>query len=598
VFDLNPGDPEKVFKLPGVGGVWFPADVVPTGTMVVLTDISDQVNPLSTLLDQYSSYMDIQLIPSHTFTGQLPIVVVCPVDAPDDVLLGHNGPDGFELLAEVPFEGIEDLATICSETSGSMSRQPQGWLARWTSRAAGLLLPRPLQASMLAVGGIGGSPSEFSPFGAVSNTLQGTDGIGGGASEFSPRPQLSNPQLPPAHLDGAAGTAGDTNDPDWPVVTIKTQNGTAIAGVTVTFRIGAAQTFDPDSEAKICRAGVEKDTVQVPTGADGEATLPCLQFGTRAGFANLQATFDASTMGFTGDDLVIVNSSVPEQAASSSLNWLIETTAAAASKIVTYMPPSAPVAAASYDYGTGTEGAAVTDAPQVLVTDEYDNPVGANVGIVWDPIAGANGSLLEPGTALTNGEGIATATSWTLGAGLNTLTAMIRGLGEGSSTASFTASTPTGVSLFACSVGGSKTDIGWITFPMQNGTIREVTLYMSVTGQSSSETTYPATLEVRKGSATGTQYGAGSGGVTLPGNNGSPREITLRLSDPVTKAEFGNGTVWLKVNFPGLPATRKIQVWYNNTIIKTNQKPCADARVYAPGSTTSFKMGLGINVTN
>jgi len=41
VFDLNPGDPAKAFATPGgTGGVWFPPNSVPVGTMVVLEDIT------------------------------------------------------------------------------------------------------------------------------------------------------------------------------------------------------------------------------------------------------------------------------------------------------------------------------------------------------------------------------------------------------------------------------------------------------------------------------------------------------------------------------------------------------------------------------
>ena len=99
VFDLNPGDPAKAFATPGgTAGVWFPANVVPVGTMVVLEDITslyecpDGVfcgqSPLNTPLDKYPTYVAISLIPNFVFTPPtLPVVAVCfPSDTPFDVL--------------------------------------------------------------------------------------------------------------------------------------------------------------------------------------------------------------------------------------------------------------------------------------------------------------------------------------------------------------------------------------------------------------------------------------------------------------------------------------------------------------------------------
>lgn len=623
VFDLNPDDPPKVFTIPGVGGVWFPGNVVPVGTLVVLTDLTGEPSfpGLTTPLDQWASYIDIQLIPEHTFTEpNLPIVVVCPeAGAPTGLYLGHDAPGGFELLPPVDFSGITELTTLCGPAS-VQHPAPQGWLASWVNRAASFVLPRPLQASMMLAGGIGGSPSDFSPFGAVSTTLVGTNGLGGSTTEFSPRPEAGPPVARPLgtpsenRLDGVAGTSGNPADPDWPVVTIKTVGGDSdgqnpIQGVTVTFTIGAAETLDPDSEARLCDGDTDLTSVQVVTDANGVAALPCLRFGTKAGFANIQATFDPATIGFPGDQLLTINSSAYGES-SAALNWLVETTAGAAAYIYTYMPPG-PDTAATHAYGSGlVEGSAASPAPQVLVTDQWSNPVGG-VGIQWSPLSDANGAILVPGAAgtQTNSLGVATAESWTLGAGLNTLTARFLGAGDtpSESAATFTATTPTGISLFACTVGGNKTDIGWMSIPKPSGTVREITLYMSVTGQSSSEATYNATVEVRKNSSTGALLGAlpaPGGGITLPGNNGSPRAITLRLSDPVTPTDMaGTGqnatnTLWIGLTFTNLPGTRKIQVWYNNSITKSNQGPCYNSLVYNPGSTTLFKRGLGINVTN
>jgi hypothetical protein len=123
---------------------------------------------------------------------------------------------------------------------------------------------------------------------------------------------------------------------------------------------------------------------------------------------------------------------------------------------------------------------------------------------------------------------------------------------------------------------------------------------MSITGQSSTEATYNANVEVRANSGAGAVIGGGSGGITLPGNNGSPRAVTFRLSDPVLQTEMGGGVnnVWFNLSFTNLPGTRKIQVWYNNTITKSNQGPCYSSVVNVGTTATIAKRGLGISVTN
>ena len=369
----------------------------------------------------------------------------------------------------------------------------------------------------------------------------------------------------------------------------------------VIFSVKAAAGSSPAGNAHLCTVnGVTPTQVEVLTDLDGEATLPCFDFGTTVGYNNIKAAFDPSSLTFpgAGQVSVIVNGSNDN-----SVNFLSHTNPGPAAAVNTWLPTSAPVASATYAYGNGVEGAAVTDPPRVKVTDAFGNAVGG-VAVTWSPLSAANGALAVVGSgAQTDAGGLARIDSWTLGAGANQLTAEIAG---SVTPATFTASTPTGQALFACAVGGSKTDIGWMSIPKPStaGTIREITLFMSVTGQASTEATYNATMTVLRNSSTGALLGGGAGGVVLPGNNGSPRAITFRLSDPVTLAEIsGTGqsatnTIWFNLSFSNLPATRKIQVWYNNAITKSNQGPCYESKVYAPGSITTFKRGLGVNVTN
>lgn len=936
-FDLNPGDPAKVFTNPeGTAGVWFPQDYVPVGTNVVITTLDPNSDPLVTPFDKYPTYVQIQLVPEpaqlNTANG-LPVVVVCfpPLPAgvdPNELLLGAqhipNDPSGFELLEEV--EVPQSLAAALTCEDGLLVSQTI--VQKILRKAADLLLPRKLYASFFAVGGVGGSPEEFSEFGAVNPTISARGGAGGSPEEFlrtSPTTKPAKPAPKPAPKQASlvlpggvtanltTGQVGTQATTGLPTVTILTPGDDAdganpVPGVTVTFTLGASVQNDPDGDAHFCGA-VPPASVVVTTDANGVAALPCLDFGTIAGYMNLKATVDGSSLGYTdsgNNSLVIVEA---EGTAGNEVNWLVQATAGAAAKLTleqaasstaqagvdfaqqpklqlrdandnlvlqanvavtaeitsgagtlagdltvetdangvatftdlridgvvgardlsftsahpavaggtvtitagpaaklaivtepagaragiefttqpavevqdafgndvaangvtvtavvngagnlmgtntanttgglatftdlridgvtgsrtlsfsasgltgvssasfnvtagdgtvlaintqpsatatagtafaeqpviglrdawgnvattpnvsvtasitaggagtlmgtlsrttsggiatftdlridgvvgsrtldftsgsltpatstaivvgagtasvvqTYMPTSAPVAAASYSYGTGLPVGPVSDPPQVRVTDAFGNPV-AGVGITWSPSSASNGATLVPGTGglTTSAAGLAQASSWSLGDGFNQVIAEIAG---STTPATFTGTGPSGQILFSCSLGGSKTDVGWLTVKTPNGTVRTLNVWMSVTGQSSSVATYPATVTVRKNGPTGAIIGGGSGGVTLPGNNGTPTSVTFSLSDPVFQTESGGvgGTnvLWIDLQFPGLAPTRKMQVWYQN--VKRPTGDCADARVYDPGSTTKSKQGLSIVVTN
>jgi hypothetical protein len=106
-FDLNPGDPAKVFTNDvDSAGVYFPAGYVPVGFNVAIT--TPAAEALVTKLDKYPSYIDIQLLdadgnppgpgtPFNTANGR-PVVVVCfpsglSNEVYDRLLLGHQASD-------------------------------------------------------------------------------------------------------------------------------------------------------------------------------------------------------------------------------------------------------------------------------------------------------------------------------------------------------------------------------------------------------------------------------------------------------------------------------------------------------------------------
>ena len=618
-FDLNPGDPDKVFSnADQTAGVFFPAGYVPQGFNVVITTPSS--SPLITDLDVVpSSFIDIKLVDENgdppelgtEFNG-LPIVVVCfpstiTSDVAERALLGHQAAS-FELLQKTNIPQMLADEVTCGANLPIQTTA----LGRMIRKVADFLLPEKLFASFFAFGGVGGSPEEFSPFGAVDPGMS-FGGAGGSPEEFSRsavKQQRSSARIPTASVlvgggttvQGVAGSPDETDPNNLPKVRIATPNGTPIDGISVTFTLSAPDASGsdpitgPDSEATLCAGAT---TINVPTDADGYAKVPCINFGTKVGYKNLKATFDPTDVDPLACILDAAGACAP---ATTSVNFLVQTTPDAPALIKTFMatpPDTTHVAALTFNYGTGLPGGVVDSAPRVIVTDQFGNPVGAGVGITWSPITGSNGAaLVVGGGGSTSAGGLAQVTSWTLGLGLNQILADITGV-VGTS-ASFTGSVPTGQSLFECPVGGNKTDIGAISFPKPNGTVRGITLYMSVTGQSSAEATYNATYTVKKNNAGGAIVGSGVGGITLPGNNGSPRTITLGLSDVVLTSETTGGvnTLWVEVAFSNLPATRKIQVWYNNSITRSNQGSCGNSLVYNPGSTTIFKRGLGINVSN
>lgn len=269
----------------------------------------------------------------------------------------------------------------------------------------------------------------------------------------------------------------------------------------------------------------------------------------------------------------------------------------AATSIKTYFPPAAP--ATLYNYGTAlTPNTNVNPAPQVLVTDAFGNPVGSQP-VYWF-FSTANGAALTVGSGgTTNASGTAQVSSWLIGEGFNQAIASLYDAAAtppvGYLPAEFDATAVQAGPLFACSVGTNKTDLAPFTIKAPNGTIKSVTLYMSVTGTARAESEYPATLKIYKNSLSGALIGQGGGEIELRGDNGNPTAITFRLSDQVTSAETqGNTTLWFQLTAT-LPSNRKLQLWYKSGPFANND-PCADAKVYTPSypTVTTFKQGLSI----
>ncbi|MFN0178350.1 MAG: beta strand repeat-containing protein [Gemmatimonadales bacterium] len=410
VFDLNPGDPPKAFDLPGLGGVQFPANIVPTGTLVTLTDISTGPSPLITNLDTYPGYISISLYP-NTVLAQDAVVVICSnPPAPASVIIGHQDPTtGFELLVPTAVPSL--LQSTCPGSS-SMKAGPDGWLDRVMAQMARALTPTPLQAApMMFLGGVGGLTRKFSPFGLVSPTLTAVGGVGGATSKFAPAagPSL-NPQLPSSYVQGPVGTSATTG---LPFATVATPGGDAdgsnlFPGVTVTFSTSAATTFDPDSQAKVCRVigGVVtiQDTVQVQTDANGVATLPCLSFGNSSGFANLEASFDPTSLSFPNSNLVTITA-VDGASTGSTLNWLVKSNAGQPTQLGLVTAPSSSAQA----------GVPFAQQPAVQLQDAFGNAAPTSGTELTATVTAGGGTATYTAPVTTDVNGLATFTDLAIG---------------------------------------------------------------------------------------------------------------------------------------------------------------------------------------
>jgi hypothetical protein len=290
---VHVGDPVVTFVTPdGKSGIQFPANAVIENTLVTATRVD--ANALITELDEYPFVYDWSLSPAQTLlAGASATIGVCPdlaslADVPpeelDEVLarlvLGHqvSGTE-FEVLERQDIPA--DMVLSCGDTDDI----PAGSrLAQVLRKLSDLVLPSELMAAVRGkVGGVGGSTSEFSPFGPVDPVLR-VGGVGGSTSEFlrmGPAASMSS-QAPFRGTVGREQTTGEL-----PAVSITTRRGTPIPGVGVAFATDAPATSTPVGNATVCGGATETD-------AAGDAAVTCINFGTTVNlplaFTRLSAT--------------------------------------------------------------------------------------------------------------------------------------------------------------------------------------------------------------------------------------------------------------------------------------------------------------------
>lgn len=264
---------------------------------------------------------------------------------------------------------------------------------------------------------------------------------------------------------------------------------------------------------------------------------------------------------------------------------------------------------ASGDYGSGLPIGPVTPDPRVKVTDAFGNPV-VGAGVNWSLASSTNGSAISAAATSTGVGGLSSIT-WRLGDGDNGLRAT---LGSTNDFVNFLAASATGGVSLSCAPSSRvrKIDLGGFdaakggyvgNFSMQPelaARFRQLTLFMSVTGQSSGTGDYPAVLRVYRGTKSAanllaTGVPANPNGIQLAGDNGSfaPVQFTLTPNAASSVAPSGNNNFVLFELEVTAPATRTLQLWYNQ---QAGGGTCGGSILYAPG-VTNFQNAASRDIT-
>ncbi|MEO5824775.1 MAG: hypothetical protein ABIR59_02725, partial [Gemmatimonadales bacterium] len=251
---VNPTDGVVTFvTVDGQSGIQFPSNAV--AALTIVTAVRSNVGALVTNLDKYPYVYDWSLAPSATLlNGAKATVGVCPdpasfADVPlgerqavlDRLVLGHQrSATAFEVLQRVTIP--QAMTLRCGDIS-DVAAASRGLLGDLAARVVDWILPQPAMASAfrIAGGGVGGSTSEFSPFGPVDPVLRG-GGVGGSTSEFS-RLDVASVSIVPGSYTGTVATRRTSGD--LPTVTVKTRRGTAIPGVGVAWTTNAPTNYTP-----------------------------------------------------------------------------------------------------------------------------------------------------------------------------------------------------------------------------------------------------------------------------------------------------------------------------------------------------------------
>ncbi|HYV98531.1 MAG TPA: MBG domain-containing protein [Gemmatimonadaceae bacterium] len=278
---LPSAEPQVHTTNDGASGLRIEPGAVTQPTLITITVAdSGTPSPLQTKLDQYPVYVNISTTSALTKPAT---VALCPsVQVPAAVRsrlrVGHQAKNGFEITPQA------DASFLTCESSLAKARGPA-----WLRSLAKLVLPRPLYAAPFEVVGIGGSATEFSPFGVVDPEVSFSGGVGGSATEFGPGAKKGNLVIG-GQCTEVSATVGTPLEPECrPQVTVTTPNGTILQNVPVAWvrQTGDGSIAASNLLAQSCAAF--GTTAATFTDNLGRAAI-CWTMGLQSGGATVQAT--------------------------------------------------------------------------------------------------------------------------------------------------------------------------------------------------------------------------------------------------------------------------------------------------------------------
>ena len=309
-FLILPTDGPRIIRNgAGTAGLSLQGNSVNTPTIITITILPSDAPPLITKLDQYPGFVEV----TQTSTLTKPaIVAVCPGSGiPPEVLnrlrLGHQGIVGFEITPAADGSFLDCSTSIA-----------QSHLPAWLERLASLITPTPLYAKPpLSAGGIGGTATQFSPFGPVDPVLTFAGGVGGTATQFqrSPSDSLRFPSSAPSQsktpsasqslslataprsntvvngvctqIDAVVGNPVETAC--RPTITLTTFQGTILTNVPVGWAIGLGGGVIAPQVTIAHTCGVFGTTASTATDVNGNASV-CWTLGPTPGTNTVIAT--------------------------------------------------------------------------------------------------------------------------------------------------------------------------------------------------------------------------------------------------------------------------------------------------------------------
>lgn len=262
-FLVYPSDlPQTLVSSDGNAGTSLPGNPVTEPTLIAFHDITGTFppggGPLHTKLDQYAGFVGLTHASENNTGFTQPVIVgVCAVPGLPNFLrarlrLGHDAAAGFEVTPPA------DAGFLHCPT-GLASAQPKGLL----HSLASLVLPKTLWARQDDTpfsGGVGGTAGEYSNFGPVDPELSFSGGVGGTAGEYirtlgTMRRSssgfgnlLSGSGCDP--IEAPIGTPVDAAC--LPFVTIKTNLGTVMSGVPVSWAVTAGDGVIAPRSGGVC----------------------------------------------------------------------------------------------------------------------------------------------------------------------------------------------------------------------------------------------------------------------------------------------------------------------------------------------------------